>query len=77
MASCTCIPPLSKESSYTTNQPGSNNPRWYGTRLSTVILVRHDGQVTFVERDMGGLDLQGGFRQSDGERKVNFSAQVI
>ena len=29
--------------------------RWYGTRLSTVILVRDDGHVTFVERDIAGL----------------------
>lgn len=25
--------------------------RWYGTRLSTVILVRTTGEVLFVERD--------------------------
>jgi uncharacterized protein with NRDE domain len=25
--------------------------RWYGTRVSTVILVREDGQVVFVEKE--------------------------
>ncbi|KDQ62816.1 hypothetical protein JAAARDRAFT_30726 [Jaapia argillacea MUCL 33604] len=31
----------------------------YGTRLSTVILIRKDGQATFVERDIYKLDTMG------------------
>ncbi|KAF9065179.1 NRDE protein-domain-containing protein [Rhodocollybia butyracea] len=29
-----------------------NNPTLYGTRLSTVILIRRDGHVSFIERDI-------------------------
>jgi hypothetical protein len=33
---------------------------YYGTRLSTVILVRRDGSVLFVERDIWSLPVQEG-----------------
>ena len=32
---------------------------WYGTRLSTIILVRKDGSVVFRERDIWTLDAAG------------------
>jgi len=32
---------------------------WYGTRLSTVILIRHNGSVVFRERDIWGLNTAG------------------
>lgn len=34
----------------------ADGPDYYGTRLSTVLLVRRDGQVRFVERDVWQLD---------------------
>jgi uncharacterized protein with NRDE domain len=49
--------------------------RWYGTRVSTVILVREDGRTTFIERDRAVLkdgDIQPGF-----ERRFDFDAQQV
>ncbi|KAG7087931.1 hypothetical protein E1B28_011977 [Marasmius oreades] len=34
---------------------GSGRAEYYGTRLSTVLLIRRDGQVTFIERDIWKL----------------------
>ncbi|KAJ7578154.1 NRDE protein-domain-containing protein [Mycena floridula] len=35
---------------------GDAEPRYYGTRLSTVLLIRKNGQVLFVERDIWKMD---------------------
>ena len=32
---------------------------WYGTRLSTIILIRKDGSVVFRERDIWTLNATG------------------
>lgn len=48
--------------------------RWYATRVSTVILVKDDGQVLFVERDIATLD-DGVVIQGSGERKERFAAE--
>lgn len=34
---------------------GNDTPAYYSTRLSTVLLVRKDGEVLFIERDIWGL----------------------
>jgi len=47
------VPPLKVSS--TPDAP----PAFYGTRLAQVILVRRNGRVTFVERDVWTLDDQG------------------
>lgn len=47
--------------------------RWYGTRVSTVILVREDGRTTFIERDRAVL--KDGEIQSGSERRYDFDAQ--
>ncbi len=39
--------------------PLSIEGKMYGTRLSTVLLVRRDGEVLFVERDIWKLDHDG------------------
>lgn len=31
---------------------------YYGTRLSTVVLIRRDGNATFIERDIWALESQ-------------------
>lgn len=41
--------------------------RPYGTRLSTVILVRRDGSVLFVERDRLWLDQREGVKDDEGD----------
>ena len=48
--------------------------RWYGTRVSTVILIRDDGDVVFVERDIGELGPDGQARRGTGERRFRFTA---
>lgn len=40
----------------TTDDNIDNTARWYGTRVATVILVKDDGTVTFVERDRFRLE---------------------
>ncbi|KJA23274.1 hypothetical protein HYPSUDRAFT_137965, partial [Hypholoma sublateritium FD-334 SS-4] len=47
--------------------PGSTHPRaaYYGTRLASALLVRRDGAVLFVERDVWGL----GGEDGDGKGK--------
>jgi uncharacterized protein with NRDE domain len=48
--------------------------RWYGTRVSTVILVRDDGRVVFVEKDRAVL-INGELR-SGSSRRFEFKAQT-
>src|SRR5882757_3159641 len=39
--------------------PGPDDAQLYATRLATVVLVRRDGSVLFVERDVWQLDARG------------------
>jgi uncharacterized protein with NRDE domain len=52
-------------------EEGAVNLRWYGTRVSTVVLVQDDGQTTFVERDMAILE-DGAPRAGTDERVYQF-----
>ena len=38
----------------------ADDAQLYGTRLATVVLVRRDGGVLFIERDIWQLDAHGG-----------------
>ena len=38
---------------------GAGLSGWYGTRLSTIVLVRTDGSVVFRERDIWTLNATG------------------
>jgi len=53
---------------------GSGNLAYKGTRLSTILLVRNNGHVLFVERDIWILGDEGVPVKSEppGERKYNF-----
>jgi len=53
-------------------------PGHYGTRLSTVLLVRKNGQVLFIERDIWKLGDAGEPVKSDppAERIYNFKLDV-
>ena len=48
---------------------GAGMSGWYGTRLSTIVLVRNDGSVVFRERDIWTLNGTGepvrGYNSSD------------
>lgn len=47
---------------------------WYGTRLSTLVLIRKDGSVLFRERDIWTLDATGEpvRGDSDNDRLLEF-----
>ena len=51
----------------------------YGTRLSTVLLVRNNGQVLFIERDIWKLGDEGVPVKSDPptERKFIFNLDIF
>lgn len=38
---------------------GAEIEGWYGTKVSTIILVRKDGFVQYLERDIWMLDAEG------------------
>jgi uncharacterized protein with NRDE domain len=50
-------------------------PEWYGTRLSTILLVRRDGRVLFIERDIWKLDEDANVLKADpqSQRVFRFS----
>jgi len=56
----------------------SGNLAYKGTRLSTILLVRNNGQVLFVERDIWKLGDEGVPVKSDppGERKYSFQLDL-
>lgn len=60
-------------STNSTEQATASGRRFYGTRLSTVILVRRDGQVRFLERDIWMLDKDGGVVRGDKSRQRDYS----
>ncbi|KAI0786150.1 DUF833-domain-containing protein [Abortiporus biennis] len=49
---------------------------FYGTRLSTVILVHRDGHVTFIERDIWVLDEEGKVKRADANSQRVFKFQL-
>ncbi|KAF9013050.1 NRDE protein-domain-containing protein [Cyathus striatus] len=61
------------------NGPDGRKERYYGTRLSTVLLVRHNGEVLFVERDIWKVDETGVVKAQgpSAERRVKFRIPVI
>jgi len=56
---------------------GNDVPAYYGTRLSTVLLVRKDGNVLFIERDIWVL-VNGKPERPDPptERRIRFKLDV-
>jgi len=62
------VEPVSVKGPLSNEEDDSQHPRGcslYGTRLSTVILVRRSGEVVFVERDIWTLDDDAGERDDD------------
>lgn len=55
----------------TKDQQKDDTARWYGTRVATVILVKDDGTITFVERDRFKLE-NGEPVAGHGQRKEMF-----
>ncbi|OCH91598.1 DUF833-domain-containing protein [Obba rivulosa] len=61
--------PNAKPSGGTTSEP-------YGTRLSTVILIRRDGGVLFLERDIWTLDREGAVTKADPKQQRTYRFQI-
>lgn len=51
-------------------------PEFYGTRLSTVLLVRRDGSVLFIERDIWTLDSEGNVMRGEASRDRVFRFRI-
>ncbi|KAI0657260.1 DUF833-domain-containing protein [Cubamyces menziesii] len=51
-------------------------PNYYGTRLSTVILIRRNGTALFIERDIWTLDDQGRIARGDPQHDRVFRFQI-
>jgi hypothetical protein len=47
---------------------------WYGTRVSSIILIRHDGSVVFRERDVWSVNAaeEPALGDPDNDRKLTF-----
>ncbi|KAJ4481898.1 NRDE protein-domain-containing protein [Lentinula aciculospora] len=54
------------------------NTKFYGTRLSTVVLIRRNGQVTFIERDIW-KEVKGKVERMPAslERKFHFKLDIV
>ncbi|OCF56736.1 hypothetical protein L486_05590 [Kwoniella mangroviensis CBS 10435] len=79
--SSTTIPLITIPSTNTFTNPSTDSgqapkPRWYGTRTSTVIIVKENGETIFVERDVLVLDDEGNPKKGEGERWVEFQAEL-
>ncbi|WVQ65239.1 uncharacterized protein L199_003412 [Kwoniella botswanensis] len=70
------IPSANAFTTPTTESGQSPKPRWYGTRTSTVIIVKENGETIFVERDVLVLDDEGNPKKGEGERWVKFKANL-
>ncbi|KAI8978722.1 DUF833-domain-containing protein [Trametes punicea] len=56
--------------------PDEASPNYYGTRLSTVILIRRNGSALFIERDIWTLDDKGRVAKGDPGRDRVFRFQI-
>ena len=49
----------------------------YATRLSTVVLVRRDGSVLFIERDIWTLDGENKVTKADAKKQRTFRLRLL
>ena len=77
LSECTCLYPVSIGQNPSEKIRADEKGRWYGTRVTTVILVREDGQVTFVERDIFVQNSDGDAVSGTEERKYRFEAEIV
>ncbi|EJC98954.1 uncharacterized protein FOMMEDRAFT_95305, partial [Fomitiporia mediterranea MF3/22] len=66
------IPPLRMSGSLSPDARPADGHNFYGTRLSTVLLVRRDGRVLFIERDVWRLDDEGNAVRGDPRKERVF-----
>lgn len=76
LSKCTCLHPVKLGANPDAKIQEGEKGRWYGTRVTTVILVKEDGGVTFVEKDIFVQDTSGEAVRGKDERKFQFQAEV-
>ncbi|WVQ85701.1 hypothetical protein IAT38_007867 [Cryptococcus sp. DSM 104549] len=77
MLHSTQIPPIKLGADLFLNvDPADTLARWSGTRTSTVVLVKDNGETVFVERDILELDESGEARKGTGERWFEFQGEL-
>jgi len=77
LSDCTCLHPVAVgPNPDQLSRPGEKT-RWYGTRVTTVVLVKDNGEVTFVERNIFIQDAQGEAKPGTGERRFEFQAEAL
>lgn len=74
LSDCTCLHPIPLGSNPDGKAQEGEKTRWYGTRVTTVLLVRVDGVVEFVERDIFVQNEKGEAVKGEGERRFKFQA---
>ena len=77
LSDCTCLHPVPLGANPDQTIQEGEKRRWYGTRVTTVILVRDDGEVTFVERDIFVQDERGEAVRGKDERRFTFQAERV
>ncbi|TCD68325.1 hypothetical protein EIP91_010963 [Steccherinum ochraceum] len=67
------IEPIPRKASRSPDAPADP----YGTRLSTVILVRRDGRAVFIERDIWTLDGEKKVTKADAKKQRTFRLRLL
>ncbi|KAL5524773.1 hypothetical protein ACEPAF_9919 [Sanghuangporus sanghuang] len=70
------IPPLHMSGGLSPDAEPDDRDNIYGTRVSTVLLVRRDGQALFIERDFWKLDSEGNVVRGDPRQARVFRFQI-
>ncbi|ORX35446.1 NRDE protein-domain-containing protein [Kockovaella imperatae] len=70
---CTCLHPVKLGTNPDEPLDTGLDGRWYGTRVSTVILVKNTGEVTFVEKSIFYQDENGDAVEGKDERVFRWS----
>ncbi len=76
LSECTCLHPIPVGKNPEKKIQEGEESRWYGTRVTTVILIKENGEVNFVERDIFVQNDRDEAVRGDKERKYRFQAEM-
>ena len=77
LSECTCLHPVALGSGPDMSRKEGEKSRWYGTRVTTVILVKDNGETTFMEKDIFLQNSEGEAVRGTDERKFQFQAEAV